>query len=150
MRTMTRLRHVLLVFVFGCGVALASSAFAGQVKLAAGDYPLLIGVWEGEFVSKSSDGKVRYTTDTQLKIVENGSGQFWLRKSARKWDTTVEIKDGTVILRFGHAERPFVYEEEGDSATLSVKYRSEFARRYSGSRFIEDSLELTKEAAASP
>ena len=141
---MRRITHV-LVFLFGCGVALTSPAFADQVKLGADDYALLIGVWEGEFVSKSSDGKVRFATDTELKIVEDGSGKFWLRKNDRKWDTTVEIKDGKVILRFGHAERPFVYEEEGDSATLSVKYESEF-EGYPR----KDSLVLTKEAAVSP
>lgn len=135
---MTRIKHV-LVFVFGCGVALASPAFADQVKLAADDYALLIGVWEGTFVSKSSDGKVRFTTDTQLNIVEDGLGKFRLRKNDRKWDTTVDIKDGKVTLRFGHAERPFVYEEEGDRATLSVRYESEF-EGYPR----KDSLVLTK------
>ena len=121
------------------------TAFADQVKLAADDYALLIGVWEGKFVSKSSDGKVRFTTGAQLNIVEDGLGKFWLSKNDRKWDTTVDIKDGKVILRFGHAERPFVYEEEGDSTTLSVKYESEF-EGYPR----KDSLVLTKKAAASP
>lgn len=133
--------RILLFIVLGWAMALGTSALADEVALTPDDYALLIGTWEGPFASKNTNGKVRFSTDTQLDIVEGGSGKFWLKQNDQKWDTTVDIKDGKVVLTFGHKDRPFVYEKDGDSATLSVKYDSEF-EGYPR----KDSLTLTKQS----
>ena len=139
---MTLLRYALILLI-GCGATLWFPAFAEPIKLGSDDYALLMGTWEGQLVSKNPDGKIRFTTDTQLKVVEEELGKFWIKKNDRKWATIVEIKDGVVILQFGYAYRPFVYAQEGEETTLSAEYDSEF-EGYPR----KESLVLTKEPAA--
>ena len=141
---MARKRHV-LVFLFGVGVAIFSPAFSEEVKLGTDDYALLIGTWEGKYISKSSEGKVRFQSDVELHIVESGTGgTMSLSANNRRWETTVVLKGGAVILQIDHAGRQFVYESEGDAATLSATYKSKFQ---GSPRKVE--VVLTKKAALS-
>ena len=57
-------------------------------------------------------------------------GEFTIKKKkADTWVTLVEIQDGKVQLRFGHAERLFSYEEKGKKAILSISYTTEGSGR---------------------
>ena len=94
--------------------------------LTVGDYPLLIGAWEGNLVSKSPDRTIQFETKLRLEIVENGLGTFSMSVNNRQWETTVQIKNGEVILQISRGDREFVYAKEGNTPTLSANYKSKF------------------------
>ena len=141
------MRHIklALTLVLYFGLTLATPTFADEVKLTPEDYALLIGKWEGTYESRNTDGKVVYTLDVRLDVVEDKLGKFWISKNNREWGTTVQIVDGKVVLRFGRAERPFVYAQQEGATTLSVDYDAEFEGQPR-----KDSLVLTKKTNTSP
>ena len=112
----------LAVVIVGCQATPAEP----QATLTSGDYALLVGPWEGDLVSKSPDGTVRWQSELKLVIVENGLGRFSAAATNREWGTIVKIERGVVILHIDYDEREFVYAQEGDTATLSASYRAEF------------------------
>ena len=122
---MTRIMHV-LVFVFGLSAVSLTPTIAEEVKLGTYDYVLLMGTWNGTYISKSSDGKVRFKSDVELTIVESGIGTISLSANDRQWESTVVIKSGAVTLQIDRADRKFVYERQDDAATLSATYKSKF------------------------
>ncbi len=97
-----------------------------QVKLTSGDYALLVGPWEGEWVSETVEGYVTWESKLNLEIVENGRGRFSSATNNRKWRTNVKIERGMVILNIGRGARDFVYTRKGNTATLSTTYKGEW------------------------
>ncbi len=98
-----------------------------QVKLTSRDYALLIGPWEGDFVSKTLENHVAWESKLTLDVFKNGRGRFSSAKNNRKWGTIVKIERGVVILRMDKRDREFVYTQKDDTATLSATYEAKFA-----------------------
>ncbi len=97
-----------------------------QVKPTSVDYALLIGRWEGDFVSKTLENHVAWESKLTLDVFTNGRGRFSAAKRNQKWSTIVKIERGVVILRLYRKDVEFVYTQNDDTATLSAAYEDKF------------------------
>lgn len=97
-----------------------------QVKPTSVDYALLIGRWEGDFVSKTLENHVAWESKLTLDVFKNGRGRFSAAKRNEKWSTIVKIERGVVILRLYRRDVEFVYTQNDDTATLSATYEDKF------------------------
>lgn len=113
---------VLAVVMVGCQATRADP----QVKLTSGDYALLVGRWEGDFVSKTLEYNVAWETKLTLDVFKNERGRFSAAKRNQKWGTIVKIERGVVILHIYRRDVEFVYTQNDDTATLSANYEDKF------------------------
>lgn len=113
---------VLAVVMVGCQATRADP----QVKLTSGDYALLVGRWEGDFVSKTLEYNVAWETKLTLDVFKNERGRFSAAKRNQKWGTIVKIERGVVILHIYRKDVEFVYTQNDDTATLSANYEDKF------------------------
>ncbi len=114
---------VLAVVMVGCQATRADP----QVKLTSGDYALLVGRWEGDFVSKTLEYNVAWETKLTLDVFKNERGRFSAAKRNQKWGTIVKIERGVVILHIYRKDVEFVYTQNDYTATLSATYEDKFA-----------------------
>ena len=114
---------VLAVVMVGCQATRADP----QVKLTSGDYALLVGRWEGDFVSKTLEYNVAWESKLTLDVFKNGRGRFSAAKRNQKWGTIVKIERGVVTLHIYRRDVEFVYTQNDDTATLSATYEDKFA-----------------------
>lgn len=112
----------LAVVMVGCQATPAES----QATLTSGDYTLLVGPWEGEWVSETVEGYVTWESKLKLDVFESGHGRFSEASRNLKWRTNVKIERGMVILNIGRGAREFIYTKKGIKATLSTVYEGEW------------------------
>ena len=108
-----------------------SSAIAGdRVALNDANVMLLQGHWEGDYVSKDTQGEIRWQSTVTLVVPEQTppvqEGQFSLKKNGKSWSTKIKIQNGNAIMGIGFKERTFILEQDGDQYTLHTTYRDKF------------------------
>ena len=122
----------LIAAVAGVVIYVASVPAVAGERVALGDANLMLlqGRWEGDYVSRDTQGKVRWQSTVTLDVPEQSprieEGRFSLKKNGKWWATKIKIQDGDAMMSFGFKERAFVREQDGDAYTLKTNYRSKF------------------------
>jgi len=112
----------LAVVIVGCQATSAEP----RATLTSGDYALLVGPWEGEWISETMEGYVTWESNLKLDVFKSGNGRFSEASRNLKWRTKVKIERGMVILNIGRGAREFIYTKKGNTATLSTIYEGEW------------------------
>lgn len=101
--------NFVLVLVGASLVAFTSYATAGtSIPADTSDQNFLLGVWEGEMVTRGEDGRIYFDSLLTLQIPDGAAkGTFTAKKNGRTWETPVEIQDGKVSLVIDGAKRTF-------------------------------------------
>jgi hypothetical protein len=118
-------RHYILLMVIWFH-ALSVGAAENVIAVTSANAQVLVGSWEGPFEIRSrGDGKELYDQDTVSLQVRDSGGLvpvFFLKKSNRSFDSTMNLDGGKIIMPFGFGPRSFTLVENDGVYFLKTSY----------------------------